>query len=741
MNKKILSFVLAMVFSLSLGCGSLFAYYGVGSVVGSDGSVSQFGGDEGRITVSADDLDFANTENDKLSTMFGYIAGTMSFMANKTSITFADANGARAGFSISEQAGVSPAVKQYTITSLNHTGSDIAAIQKEGGLKNFLTKNGISEDALKTPKMDKEGHYLKEDGSIAKSAEEAAMVDVAWFKEAENYLSQGINTSASISFGATGGAQITVSENRLPQATLGSFGGETMVMTEYNYIPGTSCLQNVISAQVKAGVPGTDGVISYSLEYNKTVYDEFGRQDKTFLLNDKKEIVEYKLKEQTFDKDGNPTGWKDTDKTQTGPIGVYTYSANSSILAYTDNTSNQTYIYNGGQIDSVVFGFKVGVDPVQQTSLDLKTKYNYVGGVLDNVISYNNGTPTSMTVCDAYGRQLGTVSMTTNPNLTSYQARSAIEAVLKGNAKADCAVQSVTLYKDMLADNSPYKSGIIKMFGANGASKVAAMKNMNYGYSSAVGSISLTTGTKTEKEEGTYSERTNSAGYNAAKNNGAKVNTGYNYYGVSGKETKTYTVETMTYTCTVSSHGQNVQQVQNEIELSRKLTGTTRTATDVYDPAVVGTVDRIVKIDGKEYAVLKNAQVDMVDGKGFQATEDGEELYVCIDGLDEKPEVGQTFAAAGYIDTSLNDAKDENGNKIYAINGVYESKVGKDGESVDNMVQSFSATLAGNADYQANLASNMVTFAKAAEDGKTYKDWKSGWELLLQYGGGAPAQF
>ena len=199
-----------------------------------------------------------------------------------------------------------------------------------------------------------------------------------------------------------------------------------------------------------------------------------------------------------------------------------------------------------------------------------------------------------------------------------------------------------------------------------------------------------------------------------------------NEYSVTKHDSATLTVTTM-------SQGVSIKQKTVDA-VGDCSTETLKGMQYAHDPAVVGKVDRIETVNGKQYVVLKDAKVDLEDGEGFKSA-DGEEIYVDISSLSDEEKSGlkegSAFAAAGYIDTSVEGH--------LAINNLYARKIG--GSDVDNMVQSFSAKLAGDAEYKANVQLNMLTFAKAAADGKTFKDVKGGWKLLSEYGGGAPAIF
>ena len=146
MNRKLLSLVLAAVFTVSLGVGSALARVDLGNagdVLNSNsGSRSQIG-----FTIKNSDMErFAQSELGNLVTVFGYSAGVMTYQANKTGITYIDSNGMKAAFSVSEDAG-KPGTYNYTMTSIVLSGTDIAAIQAAGGLKNFLISCGMDETA------------------------------------------------------------------------------------------------------------------------------------------------------------------------------------------------------------------------------------------------------------------------------------------------------------------------------------------------------------------------------------------------------------------------------------------------------------------------------------------------------------------------------------------------------------------------------------------------------------------
>lgn len=817
MNKKFMSFVLAAVLAISLGSSSAFARVDLGSagdIIGSDGgSRSQIG-----FTIQNSDMDrFAQSELGNLVTVFGYSAGVMTYQANKTGITYIDSNGMKATFSTSEDAG-NPGTYNYTMTAIVLSGTDIAAIQAAGGLKNFLISCGMSEEALKTV-ITKDGVLYDGEGENANpvtATTDAGMTDAAWLTDGsvDNWLAQGINFSATISLGGSE-PQVTLSEVSKQSMTLGSFNGKSYIAAKYNYNDDGS-LNNVVNAQLQA-TTGQEGT-TYALEYSVTVMDEFGRQSYSFSAEPDAsapwgyrqidfETTTYNADTQSYQKTGDKASGHTTD---------FHYSANGSLVSYTDNTSGNTFHYVAGQMSYVT-----------NTENHVVTSYAYNNGIMRSVQSFNGSNVASITVFDDFGRNLGTcIGTDTNGNVVSYDtAVLAIKNVLNGYTNlgtqdgADaCIVQSIQIYKDYLGaykfvdqtENNNFKN-----------INLATVAGKTYGYNTAIASSQISTGDAARTADGAESSTTTNAtantlvgSYDITLQDGTKKTITISNVGdiaalskddalalcdaagidkswirkissytsldtdlysiqigtderaeavlsalnidtslISSRETRhegvgsyllgaklnaastTETITAATASITTTCYAQGIATKSATTYLGQTTTVTTQAGGfQSMDPAVVGTVNRVETINGKQYAVLTNAQVDLADGKGFQSA-NGEEMYVCLENLSEEEisslTPGSTFAAAGYIDTSADGH--------YAINNLYAHEISD--SDVQNMVQSFATTLAGNAEYQANVQMNMVTFAKAAADGKTYQDWKGGWQLLLEYGGGAPALF
>ncbi len=849
MNKKIVGFVLAMCLVVGLGSSSFARVEfeaGAGLSQGSDGVVMT-------IDYESDMKKFAESKKGDLETFFGYAAGTMTYAASKTSLSFYDAYGLKVSYGVTGDEKTATknsdgTVQQYTkynytVQSLNLNASDYDKIQKEygGDLKRYLVEGlGVNEKALKTNKGDGKGGILKyvyetdENGKLKKDANgkyilkkdkngkpiesvdgngNTVMEDAAWLQDASKWLEGGINFSVSLSLGGND-PTVTLSENGKANATLGTYyttetvnGKEvakktTYVATSYQYSSNGFLMQTKNAELVDTST--SDKKAKYELQYSITVMNAKGQQSYTYKVDKNGKAQNYTKKTMSV-KDNKVTYTEDKDSsgnkvTASGHTADFYYSANGSLSKVTDNTTGNTTHYVAGR-PSYVTNKEGGM--ISQNT--------YVNGILQKSQTFNNGTVVNTTVFDAFGRELGTV----NGNVGYNKAVAAIIDVRDtGVVKNDCIVQSYKVYNDMTAPLTGFKGNtygyttaikdvavttgddkanvekslsgdhyFIKENGkwkqvskseyesssASSSSKrtvkitshdgIAIMSDddanflcNNFGIAKSkkqkLGEISIGGKKKyanhEDKDMVTFSIKDSSDAKklfgafgievdDSAKANVAKANDGSS---IKGQWLgKSYVVNThKAATLTVTTFSQGVRIKQTTVNAKNDSNKSTLVSYNKMDPAVVGTVKEIVTVDGKQYAVLTDAQVDLEDGEGFKSA-DGEEIYVCIDGLSDEEKAnlkeGSTFAAAGYIDTTV-DGK-------MAINNLYAKEVG--GSNVDNMVQSFSATLAGNAEYKANVQLNMLTFAKAAADGKTYNDVKGGWKLLLEYGGGAPAIF
>ncbi|WP_413853524.1 hypothetical protein [Candidatus Ruminimicrobium bovinum] len=630
MNKKIVGFVLAMCLTLGLGVANSFGFdrFGhVGDVVATS-SDGQLTGSEYTATISAGDLQKIQEQNDRISTMFGYAAGTMVFSINKNSLNFYDGDGLKVGFSIAK----TPDGKlKYTLTSLNLTGSDIKYIQKAGGLKNFLLALGATEEDLQAPKTRSDGAFVNEAGDVVDSAEEAAMEEVGWLGIAETWLSLGKEDhTISINFEAEGGAQVTLCQDQKPQEVYGTLNGKAFLMTEYQYENGV--LKRVVNAKIKAkptktNDDGTKGnskgenkTTEYSIEYTVTVMDQYGREAYSYAAegvyegegknrriktdafgNGIYKEIEYTKKKKVEGNDGSIYFEDDKDNTGSGHTVDYEYSANGSLISSTDHTSGQTTYYSNGKPSYVMYDGQV-----------ISNYFYSATGLLECIKNYNGGVATSMTVFDEFGRQMGSVSLTgDNWKLTVEEARKRImNRLMHPDSTVDDGVQSITWYRDyveyikgQVGEAQAYK--IFEAFGLSRQKIDFAYKNTR-GYSSAMLSMSLSFGKKSGEEAAKYAGK-------AGSNVNVDEDTSVEYGEFEPYDSYEGEVDTVTYTTNIMAHGINIEQVEHTCAAGSV------TKTTYYDPVTKGKQWSSEPTDKELEAAIEERGIDKNDKKAVAA--------------------------------------------------------------------------------------------------------------------------
>jgi hypothetical protein len=693
MNKKILSFVLAMVLSVGLG-SSVFAYEYTGGVNGTNSRASislddlENQRETGQINRTGTDVAGATEATNRVCAVFNYAAGVvLSVMDSDRNLTLYSGGNPFISLGYNEDG-------SFTVTGVNIQGTDIEAVEAAGGLKNFLLALGVPESALKCSET--------KDGVVTEGQK-----DVAWLAQAEEQLKKGINHSISINFTSQYGASVTYCENGKSLETIGYDGTQ---IAKYNY-----------------NAAGTLETIE-QLTYEVDSTDVSGKNENTRITGATAKPTVNTVHLNEFGKQDYVTNSKGTVVTQ------YSYSSNGSIASVYDATKNETTFYAGGKAAYVINdnGFKTA------------EYFYHENGSLDGIKSYNydqdKGIVTGTTITAyRWGSAVGTADLSSGTGVQTFdQLRAAVDSIkanpsaalesLKAGAagKTDASnssifgnITSIALY------TSDLKNSALMNFLGIKSEDVAAMRRMSNGYSS-VGNASITIDTID------FGTKTND---NGVSTKGGK----FASYSTSKTISNGVVGEQMSVKLTIMDHGGQSYQVNCGSQTLRAAVDAVVEKTTFVDPAVVGTVTDIVTIDGKKYAVLENAQVDILDGKGFQDAKDGEgkdeKIYVCLDGLDEEPQIGDTFSAAGYIDT------DADGN--FAINNVYASNISD--KNVKAAAEDFAKTLATNDTYQANLKSNMEFFQQIGFNG----DWQTGWNLLTKkeeiqqaYASGAvPAQF
>lgn len=699
MNKKIVSFVLAMVLSLCPGSSFVFGdpYEKTGDIIDSQwnstGSTSY--------TVSIPDKDKAvvgDTES-KICTVFNYKAGVLlSVMDAERNVTVYDAGKARATLGYNDDG-------TFTVTNFYLSGSDWSTIEKMSGstdaekLKTFLLSVGIKESNLKASAND--------DGNVDTDTQ----ADVAWLSRAAEQLQKGINYSIGIDLTTTYGASMTWSVNGKAQET---FGYDGTVLAEYNY-NAAGFLESITQTTYSL----KDGEVvdnSNDVQFEKTtttVYmDAYGRQSYA----------------------------TDTDK---NTVATYSYSANGSIVSSYSKEDEGTTYYSNGKASYVMN------DAGMKT-----TQYDYnENGTLDGVTSYNYDADTSAltgTTATAYqwGRAVGTVDLSSG-SFTYSQIRAAISELksnptgvlskLESDAQNSTTsiyscIKSICLYESDLSNNA-----LLSFLGISSAT-ATKMKTMSNGYSS-VGTADFSFG-----KEGSGSTTSNIYAPNGTTINGTFYEHGDTVTISEGEQGINVTVNV-----TVNDKG----------GASYKLEGTKKYVLKEAEDKVIGNIDPAVEgtlftsenateaeikamaeslgIDvndaeamanlkkgfytdsstGKMYAVVSAESVNIMDGNGFQGAE-GETILIEVD---EKTKA--SIIASGDTNVMfMGDVRtDINGYMTMAMNTNYSGGFASGAEIADLQKAIENEDLSW---VKENTATNTAIFNN---DGLLV-EWQSGWNML-----------
>ena len=242
MNKKIMSFVLAMVLSVGLGL-SAFASTNESSSEGTNSGVMREAGQ----TITA-----ASALVDRITNVFHYEHGMITHISGADgSITLYD----RGQYRMSLTLGLNG---EYSVSNIAIYDTDLAEIEAAGGLDNWLMKWGVTEEQLQgggSPaqwvditseeyedhKNDKDENgkplYKKEtddegNTTYKKYDNGKPGEHVKWTDTAMNHLKGGINRSISINFNATDGASLTLNTNSKAYQTY-AWDGELISRNQY----------------------------------------------------------------------------------------------------------------------------------------------------------------------------------------------------------------------------------------------------------------------------------------------------------------------------------------------------------------------------------------------------------------------------------------------------------------------------------------------------------------------------
>lgn len=680
MNKKIWSFVLATILSISLGSGSLSygadPYAKTGGV--NNNQLSSTSGSSYTVTPTPEESAVIGNTESKICAVFNYKSGVLlSVMDQDRNVTIYDAGKPRATLGYNDDG-------TFTVTNFYLSGSDWSTIEKMSGstdtekLKNFLLALGVDESALKKTGTDA-------NGNVENGANTTSFVQefVEWLDDAITALKKGINYSVAINLTASYGASMTWSVNGKAQETIGYDG---QVLETYNY-NAAGFLESITQNTYKV----KEGSLTDGVEFEKTtntVYlDAYGRQS-------------YAV---------NASGDK---------VATYTYSSNGSLVSSYSTENKSTTYYSGGKASYVM-----------NDQGAITTKYDYhANGSLNGITSFNYDSDTSAltkTTIEAYkwGRSVGTADLSSGTGVQTYDELRTAVAEIKANPNAALAslksgassggtnsskysnITSISIYEsDLTGANA---SALMNFLGIDNATK-NKMLAMSNGYS-AVASVAFTIdaiepGTKTV-------------------DGGTKVQGGsFAAYTTSEVTSEGSEGEQLSCKVTVMDRGGASYQFNGATHTLRAAVDAVVKVTTVKDPVVEGTLVGVQTIDGVTYAVVSAANVNIMDGTGFQAA-DGETVMVQVDA--EMAETLKAMLNKGETDVMfMGDVKaDVNGHLTMAVNTNYSGGFASGAEIADLKTAIQNEELGW---VKENTAANTAIF----NNNGIRVQWQSGWNML-----------
>jgi len=721
MNKKILSFVLAMV--LGVCCGVANASYDgedmIGASVGSGGYTVNMSSSSSMSGIPAD-------LQGSVKTIFKYVGGIMVGNANANGSFDVLRNGQNfMSFKLNEDENGKP-TGGYTLANitadadvLKSLGFDVSDFYgSDGELKSGKSENDVLKALAKALKnfgvteSDLKALVTDSDGNATGSTPEAAK----WFgkngnaKSPLSELLKGSNNSIQINFVAEGGPTCTVITNGQPSYTMNSNG---QVIADYHYTEPDANGENggfldyVDELTFEVDETNTDtSKTKYKASRQRTYYNDFGNAEKTVQLTK-----------------GNDGKWKEESTIKT-----YEYSnpnGSGYLVSTTDKNNNTTHYRADGKVDHTTNG-KDGTSSIYH--------YRDNGTIMSVEAKGKNGVTTATTIYSRAEQNLGTTTKSIPGSYSDpadYFYAMVKEAKSKGNDKEAVynvldkygftGKGSISIFDYMLNDSS-YNT----MFAVAGVtqSHLNQMRTLSNGYS-AVGSISNLAEGSAKNTQMTTKKDTKTLGGS------------FSAYDVSSTST---TDKGKAYTSTITVNNKGAAYVQYEGYCEIRAAKATVTTTHYKDPAVEGEMwspedeeisdeeleqaikdgiieddDRDAKEkkkelalkkkakelgiienyedydnlsdeakddlekgfftkDGKTYAIVKANSINILDGSGFQAA-DGEMVLVevneetknTIKGSDDKRimfmgDVRES-AAGGYLTMSI--LNEEDGSILY----------------------------------------------------------------------------
>jgi len=515
MNKKIVSFVLAMVLSVGLGVSAAFAGYSYSDYA--DKFNSYYAGK----TASGSVKIKIGSEEDKLkgnlTGVFGYYAGTMvSYQGAGGSFTVYDSFGARGTLSNSGE--------QFKLTSWTSRTADLADmpdlseyVEYENGkpktdseghyvfkseeakkayvkaMTDYLISIGFTKEQLAVAQLDDEGNllgpdtdgdgkpdpvkYSDQNGNGFDGELLEGEISADWFVEWQTQMEKGVNASAQISIGnGVSGPSLTVMENGKPQlvfstdpTTGGAIPTMRYVYDERGYLIGTQTAEFQIEK-----AEGDSGYAQGSWTYNYTAitYDSNGvetdttyqfpswQADPQAAISGGNVIHGGEMSQHASDEGENKWLKKKLEEGCVLEIAKTTYTNNNSKLKTVDYTTNNTTYYTNGKASYVLneTGEKIGQYEYSANGV-CQAYYNAKG------TDGHGNTVGTTTVYDDWGRALFTATTGTANELLGNTARREqlmqeyYTALTSGNGFSDnTTICGVYIYADYASSDLGGKS-------------------------------------------------------------------------------------------------------------------------------------------------------------------------------------------------------------------------------------------------------------------------------------------
>ena len=389
MNRKLLSLVLAAVFTVSLGTMGFSAYEEYANAFN-----AHYGGADGSGRTHTYDInDAKDVLGGNITQVFGYYGGSLvSVKGANGSFTLYDSYGPR--FSVSNKGDI------WEVTGVELRTSDLEKMKQYDTAEAFFKTMGYNIKMTDMTDTDSNGNQKGTTAYVSKE----------WWDKVKSTLSKGANYSISISAGsAATGPLATINENGKRMQTFqtnnDSSTGIKTVATYYYDSRGFLIGQGSLTEEGEKSANGQQ-TNKYKMTYTAISYDKNGvRTDTTYKLfnwsNNPAATIQGGLASGEIPKAGSK---------KTGSVGEITsvtkYSANNSTLYSKDYTNNQTTYYANGQ-QSYTVDDKTGetIDLYSYTSNGIATAHFNANGTDSN----GNKVGTT-TLYDKWGREAGKVN-------------------------------------------------------------------------------------------------------------------------------------------------------------------------------------------------------------------------------------------------------------------------------------------------------------------------------------------